>query len=746
MNARILLAIPLLLVAGSLYGQKGRVAAYRELVEGVKGWTTVSLSGATISNLVIRRDAGTFILKSGTIALLPSIGSKVIGAWFEGEGRFTMTPPTFVEREQLERFTKRDSADESFNRLLLIFTDSTAAEIERMIKGTPVLPMPRAGELIARALKYATNEKTGDLFPPLVASWLNGCVDPVFDASMIVPDEAERFFTIDPEDVEEVQYFDRDPDAMFVHVRRQINSFHSAAEHAQGKVNPRESKDRASILAYRIDATLRDNLTMAVRADVRMKRRQSRSSWIAVWLHPGLLVDSILGPGGVHVDYVQTLDGIIWLQTIDGVLTFHYQGRVIEREGDWILLTSSIGWYPHYGYTERAGFDLTFHTPVSYPFVSVGRLLSSGEADGVRTTHWVTDREIRNASFHIGVSSVDRYTNDSLPTLIVLRGPESSKGISESIASDIHLSMGFFRNLFGKLDVDTFYAGEIPAGHGEAFPGMIHLSSWTFGRNRGTGEHEAFRAHEVAHQWWGIELDFATYHDQWLSEAFAEYSALMYMQAVMKDNDRFFERLKKYREEILSIRKVLFGSRRPPGPIWLGRRNDAGVSGSDYFPIIYRKGAWVLHMLRNMLLDLNTMKEDRFTTMMRDFFLTYQGRDATTEDFQRIAEKHVGVSLGWFFDQWVKGTGIPTYHWSWTSEPAEEGRYRLILKVRQEGVPSTFQMYIPIRVDFGDGKLVRFRVQIKGETCEPAIPLMPLKPRKVIFNDLESVLCETEEE
>lgn len=364
----------------------------------------------------------------------------------------------------------------------------------------------------------------------------------------------------------------------------------------------------------------------------------------------------------------------------------------------------------------------------------------------MRTTHWETDGEIRNASFHVGVSSVDLYTNDSLPTLIVLRGPESSKGISESIASDIHLSMGYFRMLFGKLEIDTFYAGEIPAGHGEAFPGMIHLSSWTFGRNRGTGEHEAFRAHEVAHQWWGIGLDFATYHDQWLSEAFAEYSALMYMQAVLKDNDRFFERLKKYREEILSIRKALFGQRRPPGPIWLGQRNDAGVAGSDYFPIIYKKGAWVLHMLRNMLLDLNTMKEDRFANMMKDFFVTFQGRDATTEDFQRIAEKHVGISLGWFFDQWVKGTATPTYHWSWTSEPAEGGKYKLMLKVRQEGVPPSFQMFVPIRVDFGYGKFVRFRVQVKGETCEPAIPLMPLKPRKVIFNDLESVLCETDEE
>lgn len=220
----------------------------------------------------------------------------------------------------------------------------------------------------------------------------------------------------------------------------------------------------------------------------------------------------------------------------------------------------------------------------------------------------------------------------------------------------------------------------------------------------------------------------------------------MYMQAVLKDNERFFERLEKFREVILSIRNTLFGSSRPPGPIWLGYRNDTGVKGSDYFPIMYKKGAWVLHMLRNMLLDLNTMKEERFRAMMCEFFLTCQGRRATTENLKRIAEKHVGIPLGLFFDQWVKGTGLPTYHWSWTTEPAEGGKCHLKLHIRQEGVPPNFKMYIPIRVEFGDGKMARFRVQITGETCDPAVSLMPVKPRKVIFNDLESVLCETEEE
>ena len=37
------------------------------------------------------------------------------------------------------------------------------------------------------------------------------------------------------------------------------------------------------------------------------------------------------------------------------------------------------------------------------------------------------------------------------------------------------------------------------------------------------------------------------------------------------------------------------------------------------------------------------------------------------------------------------------------------------------------------------------RVLVKGPHCEPELPLMPLKPKKITFNALESVLCESEE-
>jgi aminopeptidase N len=150
-------------------------------------------------------------------------------------------------------------------------------------------------------------------------------------------------------------------------------------------------------------------------------------------------------------------------------------------------------------------------------------------------------------------------------------------------------------------------------------------------------------------------------------------------------------------------------------------------------------------MLRNFMLDLNTMKEDKYRSMMREFFTTYVGKSAGTEDFQRTVEKYAGMNMGWFFKQWVYGTAIPSYKYAYKVEEAPGGKYKVTLRVKQENVPADFQMFIPVKIDFGGGKAARVRVLVRGAESEQALPLMPMEPQKVIFNDLESTLCEAEE-
>jgi aminopeptidase N len=107
-----------------------------------------------------------------------------------------------------------------------------------------------------------------------------------------------------------------------------------------------------------------------------------------------------------------------------------------------------------------------------------------------------------------------------------------------------------------------------------------------------------------------------------------------------------------------------------------------------------------------------------------------------------VAEKHVGTDLGWFFDQWVDGTDIPTYRVAYRSDPAEGGQYRVKLQVRQQNVGEDFQMYVPVTLDLGENRVARLRVKVRGPKSEIELPLMPAKPKSIRFNDLEGVLAE----
>jgi aminopeptidase N len=105
--------------------------------------------------------------------------------------------------------------------------------------------------------------------------------------------------------------------------------------------------------------------------------------------------------------------------------------------------------------------------------------------------------------------------------------------------------------------------------------------------------------HEVAHQWWGHAVGWASYHDQWLSEGFAEFSAALFIQQATKDwHKDFVEFCEGLRKRIVD--KNQWGvSPNEAGPIWLGERLISSRTASAYHSVTYGKGAYILAMLRS---------------------------------------------------------------------------------------------------------------------------------------------------
>src|SRR5262249_31150989 len=122
-------------------------------------------------------------------------------------------------------------------------------------------------------------------------------------------------------------------------------------------------------------------------------------------------------------------------------------------------------------------------------------------------------------------------------------------------------------------------------------------------------------AHELAHQWWGNLVTCRDWTHFLLNEGFATFMAAAY------DDRRFGS--EAYRGDIEGIR-VRYGEVRQTGgdrslvfPDW------NRPSASDR-TIVYQKGAFVLHVLRELLGD------EPFWAGIRRYTIAHAGRSVTT--------------------------------------------------------------------------------------------------------------------
>jgi hypothetical protein len=81
-----------------------------------------------------------------------------------------------------------------------------------------------------------------------------------------------------------------------------------------------------------------------------------------------------------------------------------------------------------------------------------------------------------------------------------------------------------------------------------------------------------------------------------------------------------------------------------------------------------------------------------------------------------MVEHHTNADIGWFFDQWVHASAIPTYRVAHRIEPTGGGQFRVRLRVRQENVPDDFQAFVPVTLDLGKDREARIRVKVKGRS------------------------------
>jgi hypothetical protein len=249
---------------------------------------------------------------------------------------------------------------------------------------------------------------------------------------------------------------------------------------------------------------------------------------------------------------------------------------------------------------------------------------------------------------------------------------------------------------------------DVPGGHAPGYMAMLNNAppitavSWRNDPAAFQGFPEFFIAHELAHQWFGQAVGWKNYHEQWLSEGFAQYFAALYAKE-RRGEGAFRDILRQFRKWAIDDSDQ--------GPIYLGYRLGHIKGDSRVFrALLYNKGAGVLHMLRRLVGD------DAFTAGLQRYYADNRFKKAGTDDLRRAMEAASGRDLNRFFERWVYDNGIPRLRYSTAVEGNE-----LIVRFEQTG--DIYDVPVTIAVTYGDGKTSEFTVIADDAANEARLPL-----------------------
>ena len=759
-------------------------------------------------------DAGTFELKSGTITLLGLVNNMETGAIFIGQGHFTLKPFMRVDTQEMVRRSGNPTAEEDFTEVVFRFTSGVYPQFSAAL-GTRTDTPSEAGtafqhwknkirhrhEVPEGFTQAMLEEETIDnVDADVLAAVYNAEHPPFFNAYMVgTPHKDLRFFVRtrvgaipQMDSPEEVALINSNGGGMDDGV---WYSEHLISEWKAHTASSSEDKRLFATHRYNIETVIAKNNHLFSRAIITFEPLVPGERVLKFALLPTLRVTRVSDQNGQDLHFIQENkkeDGSFYAVLDEAPEMGKEHSIAVEYVGDKVLSDAGNGsyyvgarqsWYPNLnGFGEKSFYDLTFKVPHSNVVISVGKLEGESTEAGFAVTHWVTPVPVAVAGFNYGqykkVDFPDPITHYSISGYYLTDLPDSLRPYQNSafLGSMAPGAMTKYAldQTRAQMQLCTFYFGRAPYENveiteqpnfsfGQSWPNLVYLpisayidstQRWMlFGRidAKFSGFVQEVTPHEVAHQWFGHSVGWASYHDQWLSEGFADFAAGLFLQQAVgpkwqKDYIDYWER-----QRVRILERNNFGvSPNDAGPLWMGLRLESPRTERAYQGVTYSKGAYVLQMLRSLMYsDQGAGNRDQaFIDMMHDFMESHRSSAASTESFKAIAEKHMTKQmdlqqngrLDWFFGEWVYGMQIPRYHFKYDVQPGNGGNVKVRVELTQSEVDDQFAMFVPIFADFGKGMVRIGQLAVVGNATRTAIFNMDQQPKKVALNVYKDVL------
>jgi hypothetical protein len=762
-----------------------------------------------INRIELHQPDSVISFSDGKLAFFQPFEGHINGFVFSGIGHILALPHDTAEKQQMARFLGAPILDEQFFSGYFRFTDDSAHDLLDQFQRENITPKPDDAFIsvwLPQIERLNATHSLRILFEKYYSSQrhffhagLDGALTGPFDI-LVDQMRSENFFLGQSRIVDNAPYYDVWASYPLPGITPPPPRFHALHYRIDTTIHPDYSLDARANIDFRALATPEQVLFVYLARDLKVD---------SVSLDNGPNLQFFQNEGLTEHQLRTRGDDIlcIFLPQVPSpgqsfTLNIRYRGSVIANAGNGVLFIGAReSWYPHFGdASEFALYDLTFHWPKHLVLVATGEKSNESEDGDSRLAHWTTSQPVPEAGFNLGeyasssLSSenrfIDVYANRQLEQALMNRlappTPEAETSLRiyagnpglmtspnaltpptpspadalRELAREVDSSIRFYELYSGPFPFHRLSVSQIPGTFGQGWPGLLYLSTYSFlspqaqeraGLSPTGQEHftDIVPFHEVAHQWWGNVVGWSSYRDQWIDEAIASYLSLMFADS-QKNSDRALHSwLDRYRKRLLFKSPADDIQPADVGPLIMGSRLSSSKSPNAYDVIVYSKGAWVIHMLREMLRQPNTPNPDaRFTALLHTLDTKYAQSALSTNQLQREVETVMipkmdlegGRSMDWFFDQYVRGTGIPHYKVDFTSHHTEKG-FQIRGTLHQSGVPPSFIAPVPFYASFGPGHPVFLGTVISnGEETRFSFNTQAA-PHKLLIDPNMTLLC-----
>ena len=560
----------------------------------------VSSEQINVQEFTLKRDAGTFVFKSGTFTLLEPVNGKITGAVFHGDATFTVVPPIEVERRNLAIFTKGKPFEEQFNSALFRFTDGTEEEIRQASIANAAAAQGDAAGLLKEVRQELKKRLKQNLDVRLLRDVLSSGPGGKFIAFIKGKRYTSKFiYDVDPFGVviyladppqgpgllrlqqklslapEEVALAAWDYDHLGV-----WTAFHYSPEYKNNTAKGTEQVLPFTIELQKLDVAISEKARLDVRADTTITALTDGVRVLAFDLFPTLRVDWVAGDKGEQLSYIQEdkeddADFAVVLprelkkgESYTIVTKYAGDNAVTDENNGNYYPVAREDWYPSLGFGQYAKYEMTFRIPGGMKLAATGKLVRTLAEGKENITEWESEAPQAVAGFNFGRFKTEE-TKDLSEQYIIetdantmspngirmspdgidagsVRGTMNTTGLMKKASAEAKIALDLYTKYFGAVPYKRLAMTQQTAlSYGQSWPGLIFLPLSYFldsTARHGIGfgnEHGFFKSvgpHEIAHQWWGHMVGFNSYRDQWMSEGFAEMSASLFLQSVYTEH------------------------------------------------------------------------------------------------------------------------------------------------------------------------------------------------------------------